>query len=45
MPPEVLAENNADTTTKIDVWAIGCIFYGMIYGKLPFWGDTEEEFA
>lgn len=45
MPPEVLAESNADTTTAIDVWAIGCIFYGMIYGKLPFWGDTEDEFA
>lgn len=45
MPPEVLAENNADTTTALDVWAIGCILYGMIYGKLPFWGDTEEEFA
>lgn len=45
MPPEVLSESSADTSTAIDVWAIGCIFYGMIYGKLPFWGDTEEEFA
>ena len=45
MPPEVLAEANAETTPKIDVWAIGCILYGMMYGKLPFWGDTEEEFA
>lgn len=45
MPPEVLAESNAETTPLIDVWAIGCIFYGMMYGKLPFWGDTEEEFA
>lgn len=45
MPPEVLSDSNADTSPKIDVWAIGCILYGMIYGKLPFWGDTEEEFA
>jgi MAP/microtubule affinity-regulating kinase len=45
MPPEVLSESKADTTTKIDVWAIGCILFGMIYGKLPFWGDTEDEFA
>ena len=45
MPPEVLSENDTDTSTKIDVWAIGLIFYGMIYGILPFWGTTEEEFA
>jgi serine/threonine protein kinase len=45
MPPEVLSESKADTTTKIDVWAIGCILFGMLYGKLPFWGNSEDEFA
>lgn len=28
----------------IDVWAIGCMYYAMLYGYLPFWGESEEEF-
>jgi serine/threonine protein kinase len=26
------------------VWAIGAMFYATLYGHLPFWADTEEEF-
>ena len=26
------------------MWAIGAMFYAMIYGHLPFWADTEDEF-
>ena len=44
MPPEVL-KGNAETNPLIDVWAIGAMFFAMIHGHLPFWGDTEEEFA
>jgi serine/threonine protein kinase len=25
------------------VWAIGVMQYAMLFGRLPFWGDTEEE--
>jgi serine/threonine protein kinase len=25
------------------VWAIGLMFYAMLYGELPFWGETEDE--
>jgi cell cycle serine/threonine-protein kinase CDC5/MSD2 len=34
-----------DTSPAIDVWAIGLMFYAMLYGHLPFWGDTEEQFV
>lgn len=26
------------------MWAIGLMFYALLYGHLPFWGDTEEDF-
>ena len=44
MCPEVL-KGDSETSPMIDVWAIGCMFYAMLYGHLPFWGDTEEEFV
>lgn len=34
---------SAETSTAIDVWAIGMMFYGMLYGTLPFFGETEDE--
>jgi len=44
MPPEVL-RGGAETNPLIDVWAIGAMFYAMLYGHLPFWSDkTEEDF-
>ena len=41
MPPEVLKGTNNETTTAIDVWGIGAMFYALLYGNLPFWGETE----
>lgn len=32
-----------ETSPAIDVWAIGIMFYSMLFGTLPFNGDTEEE--
>ena len=37
-------KGTAETAPSIDVWAIGIMVYAMIYGNLPFWGDSEEEF-
>ena len=43
MAPECLDKVAADTTPAIDVWAIGIMFYAMIYGALPFHSMNERE--
>ena len=43
MAPECLDKTAADTTPAIDVWAIGIMFYAMVYGTLPFLHDNEKE--
>ena len=43
MAPETLERTAADTTPAIDVWAIGIMFYAMVYGSLPFLHENEKE--
>lgn len=43
MAPECLDKVAAETTPAIDVWAIGVMFYAMIYGQLPFNHADEKE--
>jgi serine/threonine protein kinase len=43
MAPECLERVAANTTPAIDVWAIGVMFYAMIFGTLPFSAATEKE--
>lgn len=43
MAPETLQKHAADTTPAIDVWAIGVMFYAMIFGTLPFISSNEKE--
>lgn len=43
MAPECLERVAAVTSPSIDVWAIGIMFYCMIYGTLPFIHDNEKE--
>ena len=43
MSPEVLEKGGATTTPAIDVWAIGVMFYTMIYGELPFYSSNEMD--
>lgn len=43
MAPEAF-KSGSETTAALDVWAIGCMFYAMLFGHLPFWGETEDEF-
>lgn len=43
MAPECFEKGGAKTNPAIDVWAIGIMFYTMIYGTLPFMGKDEKE--
>ena len=41
MPPECF-EGNVSSSPALDIWAIGLMFYAMLYGTLPFYGSTES---
>ena len=41
MAPECLDKVAAATSPSIDVWAIGVMFYAMLFGELPF--DCADE--
>jgi serine/threonine protein kinase len=28
---------------KADIWSLGVVFYQMIYGKYPYYGETEYQ--
>ena len=43
MAPECLEKHAAETTPAIDVWAIGVMFYAMVFGELPFSSRNEKE--
>jgi serine/threonine protein kinase len=43
MAPECLDDKAADTTPAIDVWAIGVMFFALIFGHLPFYSEKESE--
>ena len=41
--PEQLAKKPGFLSSKTDIWAIGCILYELITGKIPYFGLTEFE--
>jgi serine/threonine protein kinase len=41
MPPEAF-EGALKSSPAIDVWAIGLMFYAMLYGTLPFYAEDEH---
>ena len=43
MAPECLEKIAAATTPAIDVWAIGVMYFAMLYGTLPFDLSNEKE--
>lgn len=45
MAPEILNsdENETPYDSKTDLWSIGVVFYQMLFGELPFPGDTTDE--
>lgn len=42
MAPEVLQGSDTKASPAIDLWALGCMLYCMIYYKFPFNGDTSS---
>ena len=44
MAPEILfnLKNPAPYTSKADMWSIGVVYYQLLFGKIPFPGDSIE---
>lgn len=36
LPPEILSRSNKNASPAIDIWALGCILYSLVFGKIPF---------
>ena len=43
MPPECFGDEPVTSSPSLDVWAIGLMFYAMLYGTLPFRGKTDKQ--
>ena len=43
MPPEVFTIRGCGASPAMDIWAMGCILYAMVTGKLPFKADKVLE--
>ena len=43
MAPEVFLTKNCGASPALDIWALGCILYTMVVGKLPFKADKVAE--
>jgi serine/threonine protein kinase len=41
MAPEVLSNKASEASPNMDIWAIGCMMYAMVFGKLPFDGKFD----
>jgi len=40
MAPEILKDENSETDTPIDIWALGIILFRLLYGVTPFNGTS-----
>lgn len=43
MAPECLQGKAVENAPSIDVWAIGIMFYSLLYGTLPFYSSDEDQ--
>ena len=42
LPPEIFKKKNVTASPALDIWAIGCILYAMLVGKLPFVDKSDN---
>jgi MAP/microtubule affinity-regulating kinase len=42
MSPELL-QGQAQSSPAIDVWSLGIILYGLIFGEVPFKSKVRED--
>lgn len=42
MAPEMW-EKSLQYTSKVDIWALGCVFYFILFKKFPFYGQDKLE--
>lgn len=42
MAPELFYKKSNNATSGIDVWAMGCILFALVTGKLPFSGESKK---
>ena len=40
-PEECDPDNSSFGGKAIDVWALGVTMFCLLYGRTPFWGETE----
>jgi serine/threonine protein kinase len=40
-PEECDPDNSSFGGKAIDIWALGVTMFCMLYGRTPFWGETE----
>lgn len=45
MAPNLLLKGNTSYSEKVDVWALGTIYYEILVGKSPFYDSTSEGFS
>lgn len=43
MSPEVLSGKEKGNSPTVDVWAMGCLLYCMLVGRLPFDGSASHD--
>jgi serine/threonine protein kinase len=43
--PEIITGQDTSAKPALDVWSMGCIFYALLTGDLPFDGETVREIA